>query len=136
MMSNYRKIPKISLRLYISKALFQGLGFGGAYIRRVLYSEGLNVLKIINSYTVYFAIAFFKYAIIDQRGLWACTHLTHYRTKNTKVAKFIKLADTRRSPFSLRVVVPTPLSPRGKGTEAKFSLTFQITFYMNILITG
>ena len=39
----YRKIPKIikPRGLYFSKALFEGLIFGGAYIRRGLYMEGL-----------------------------------------------------------------------------------------------
>ena len=30
----YRKIPKISPGTYFSKALFEGLIFGGAYLRR------------------------------------------------------------------------------------------------------
>ena len=100
MMSKYRKIPNISPGFIY----FQGHSFGGAQC-----IEDNKWLEII------FAIAFFKYAIIDQRRWWACTRPTHYRTRNTKVTKFIKLADTRSS-FSLRVVVPTPLSPRGKGT--------------------
>ena len=38
----YRKIPKISPGAYFfSKALFEGLIFGAAYIRRGLYSEKL-----------------------------------------------------------------------------------------------
>ena len=37
----YRKIPKISPGAYVfSKALFGGLIFGGAYIRRGLCTEG------------------------------------------------------------------------------------------------
>ena len=38
----YRKIPKIikPQGLYFSKALFEGLIFGGAYIRRGLSTEG------------------------------------------------------------------------------------------------
>ena len=43
----YRKIPKISPRgLYFSKALFEGLFFGGAYIRRGLCTEGNLRFKI------------------------------------------------------------------------------------------
>ena len=43
----YRKIPKISPRAYIfSKALFEGLLFGGAYIRRGLSTEGNLRFKI------------------------------------------------------------------------------------------
>ena len=43
----YRKIPKISPRgLYFSKILFEGLIFGGAYIRRDLCTEGNLRLKI------------------------------------------------------------------------------------------
>ena len=37
----YRKIPKIGPGgLYFSKAIFEGLIFGGAYIRRGLFTEG------------------------------------------------------------------------------------------------
>ena len=45
---NYRKIPKISPGAYISfsKALFEGLIFGGAYIRRGLSTEGNMRFKI------------------------------------------------------------------------------------------
>ena len=44
---NYRKIPKISPRVSIfSKALFGGLIFGVAYIRRGLCTEGKLHLKI------------------------------------------------------------------------------------------
>ena len=32
------KIPKISPGAYFSKALFEGLIFGGAYIRLILYA--------------------------------------------------------------------------------------------------
>ena len=39
-MTNYRKILKISQGLHFSKALFEGLIFGGAYIRRGLSTEG------------------------------------------------------------------------------------------------
>ena len=40
---NYRKIPKISPGAYIfQQALLEGLIFGGAYIRRVLCTEGLG----------------------------------------------------------------------------------------------
>ena len=43
----YRKIPKISPRgLYFSKALFEGLIFGGAYVRRGLSMEGNLRFKI------------------------------------------------------------------------------------------
>ena len=43
----YRKIPKISPGvLYFSKALFEGLIFGGAYIRRGLCTEGNLRYKI------------------------------------------------------------------------------------------
>ena len=43
----YRKIPKISPRgLYFSKALFDGLIFGGAYVRRGLSTEGNLRFKI------------------------------------------------------------------------------------------
>ena len=43
----YRKIPKISPRgLYFSKALFEGLSFGGAYIHRGLSTEGNLRFKI------------------------------------------------------------------------------------------
>ena len=42
----YRKIPKISPGLYFSKALFEGLISGGAYIRRGLSMEGNLRLKI------------------------------------------------------------------------------------------
>ena len=43
----YRKIPKMSPRLiYFSKALFEGLIFGGAYIRRGLSKEGNLRFKI------------------------------------------------------------------------------------------
>ena len=31
---DYRKIPKVTPGLYFSKALFEGLIFGGAYVRR------------------------------------------------------------------------------------------------------
>ena len=41
----YRKIPKISPG-YFSKALFEGLIFGEAYIRRGLSSEGTLRLQI------------------------------------------------------------------------------------------
>ena len=45
--SRYRKIPKISPGAYIfSKALFEGLIFGGAYIRRGLSTEGNLRFKI------------------------------------------------------------------------------------------
>ena len=45
--SNYRKIPKNKPRgLYFSKALFEGLIFGGAYIRRGLSVEGNLRFKI------------------------------------------------------------------------------------------
>ena len=43
----YRKIPKIKPRgSYFSKALFEGLIFGGAYIRRRLFIEGYLRFKI------------------------------------------------------------------------------------------
>ena len=43
----YRIIPKISPRgLYFSRALFEGLIFGGAYIRRGLSAEGNLRFKI------------------------------------------------------------------------------------------
>ena len=42
----YRKIPKISPGLLFSKALFEGLIFGGAYIRRGLPTEGNLRFKI------------------------------------------------------------------------------------------
>ena len=43
----YRKIPKISPQaLYFSKALFEGLIFGRAYIRRGLCTEGNLRFKI------------------------------------------------------------------------------------------
>ena len=42
----YRKIPKISPGLLFSKALFEGLIFGGAYIRRGLPTEGNLSFKI------------------------------------------------------------------------------------------
>ena len=43
----YRKIPKISPRgLYFSKALFEGVIFGGAYIRRGLSTKGNVRFKI------------------------------------------------------------------------------------------
>ena len=42
----YRKIPKISPGAYIfSKALFEGLIFGGAYIRRGLSTDGKLCFK-------------------------------------------------------------------------------------------
>ena len=43
-----RKIPKISPtgELYFSKALFEGIIFGGAYIRRGLCTEGSLRFKI------------------------------------------------------------------------------------------
>ena len=45
--SNYRKIPKNKPRgLYFSKALFEGLIFGGAYIRRGLSTEGNLRFKV------------------------------------------------------------------------------------------
>ena len=39
-LENYRKIPKISPGAYIFKAVFEGLIFGGAYIRRGLCTKG------------------------------------------------------------------------------------------------
>ena len=43
----YRKVPKISPgTVYFSKALFEGLIFGGAYIRRGLSTEGNLRFKI------------------------------------------------------------------------------------------
>ena len=42
----YRKIPRISPGLYFSKALFEGLIFGGVYIRRGLSMEGNLRFKI------------------------------------------------------------------------------------------
>ena len=42
----YRKIPKISPGLYFSKPIFEGLIFGGAYIRRGLSTEGNLSFKI------------------------------------------------------------------------------------------
>ena len=42
----YRKIPKISPGVYFLKALFEGLIFGGAYIRRGLSTEGNLRFKI------------------------------------------------------------------------------------------
>ena len=43
----YRKIPKISPQaLYFSKALFEGLIFGRAYIRRGLSTDGNLCFKI------------------------------------------------------------------------------------------
>ena len=42
----YCKIPKISPGLYFSKALFEGLIFGGAFIWRGLSTEGNLRLKI------------------------------------------------------------------------------------------
>ena len=42
----YRKIPKISPGLLFSKALFEGLIFGGAYIQRDLSTEGNLSFKI------------------------------------------------------------------------------------------
>ena len=42
----YRKIPKISPGLYFSTALFEGLIFGEAYIRKGLSTEGNLRLKI------------------------------------------------------------------------------------------
>ena len=42
----YRKIPKISSGAYIFKGPFWGLIFGGAYIRRGLYTEGNLCFKI------------------------------------------------------------------------------------------
>ena len=43
---NYCKIPKISPGLIFSKALFERLIFGGAYIRRDLSTEGNLRFKI------------------------------------------------------------------------------------------
>ena len=42
----YHKIPKISPGACFSKALFEGLIFGGAYIQRVLCMEGNMHFKI------------------------------------------------------------------------------------------
>ena len=44
--TKYRKIPKISPGAYILKALFEGLIFGGAYIRRDSSTEGNLHFKI------------------------------------------------------------------------------------------
>ena len=43
---DYRKIPKISPGVYFLKALFEGLIFGGAYIRRGSSTEGNLRFKI------------------------------------------------------------------------------------------
>ena len=42
----YRKVPKISPGTFFSNALFEGLIFGGAYIRRDLSTEGNFLFKI------------------------------------------------------------------------------------------
>ena len=64
----YRKIPKISPGAYIfQKALFEGLIFGGAYIRRGLSTEGNLSFKtdwaslIVGSTFTVFALFYFVF---------------------------------------------------------------------------
>ena len=65
----YRKIPKISPSgLYFSKALFEGLIFGGAYIRRGLSMEGNLRFKIDLPFLLCFTL--YLRAIFQVQAPW------------------------------------------------------------------